>query len=172
MSPLSTTLEIVIDVVHVVGLPALFVVFVLKGALVGKVFPTSVVLSGYVVAIGPTYLTAAVIVVLVTVAHVIGQFVVYGASKRYGTDVLTRLPCLEIDPDSDQFRRIEDWFARYGGLAVFVTNVIPWSRGLIAVPAGVSDYPSGRYFVHVGSSTLLYHAVYVTVPLVGLAILT
>lgn len=171
MSTLAAALEFAIGVVHVVGLPALFVVFVLKGALVGKVFPTSVVLPGYVVAVAPTYLAATGIVVLVTIAHVIGQVAVFVASRRYGMDAVGLVPYVEVDPDADRFRRVERWFDRYGGVAVFATNVVPWSRGLIAIPAGVGGYPSSRYVAHVGVSTLLYHGVYVAVPLAGLALL-
>ncbi|NGM69895.1 membrane-associated protein [Natronolimnobius sp. AArcel1] len=170
MSTTTALLESVLAVVHLVGMPALFVIFVLKGALIGKVFPTSVFLSGYVAVIGPTYWGAVTIVVLVTVAHVLGQGAIFAGSRRYGKDVLSMLPYLPFDPASQTFQRVEQWFHQYGGVAVFVTNVIPWSRGLIAIPAGVSSYPSGRYLVHVGTSTLLYHAVYVAVPLVGLAL--
>ncbi len=134
-------------------------------------FPTSVFLSGYVAVMTPTYWRAALIVVLVTTAHVLGQGVIYAGSRRYGEDILSMLPLLPFDPESETFQRVEQWFHQYGGIAVFTTNVIPWSRGLIAIPAGVSAYPSGRYFVHVGTSTLLYHAVYVAVPLIGIAVL-
>lgn len=171
MSTLSILVEYAHTAIQIVGLPALFVVFVLKGALVGKVFPTSVFLSGYVVLTVPTYPRAAAIVVLVTVAHVLGQLGVFWASRRYGEGIVSRLPGLECDPDAPRYRRIDDWFARYGGLAVFATNVIPWSRGLIAIPAGISAYPGERYLFHVGTSTLLYHGAYVAVPLLGLSML-
>ncbi|MFP8951829.1 DedA family protein [Natrialbaceae archaeon A-arb3/5] len=171
MSVLAPVIEYATLAVRIAGLPALFVIFVLKGALIGKVVPTSVVLWGYVAIAVPTYLDAAALVVLITVAHLLGQLVVYAGSRRYGEAVLTTLPYVEIDPSSERFQRIDRWFNRYGGFAVFLTNVIPWSRGLIAVPAGTSSYPSGRYLVHVSTSTLLYHAVYVAIPLVGLAVL-
>ncbi|MXV60857.1 membrane-associated protein [Natronorubrum sp. JWXQ-INN-674] len=171
MPSVTLSIESVLAVLDVVGLPALFVVFVLKGALVGKIFPTSVCLSGYVVLTGPTRAGAVSLVVLVTVAHVIGQFAVYTGSRRYGEELVAAVPYLHLEPSSDRFRRVDRWFDRYGDLAVFGTNVIPWSRGLIAIPAGVSAYPRRRYFVHVGSSTLLYHGVYVAVPLFGLAAL-
>lgn len=171
MSTATIALEYAMAAIHLVGLPALFVVFVLKGALVGKVFPTSVFLSGYVAVTMPTYWGAAIIVVLVTVAHVLGQLVIYAGSRRYGDGVVSMLPYVDLDPSSDRFRRVDHWFQRYGGFAVFATNVIPWSRGLIAIPAGISSYPSERYLLHVGTSTLLYHAVYVAVPLLGIAIL-
>ena len=169
MSSVTLSLEYALAAISVAGLPALFVVFVMKGALVGKIFPTSVFLSGYVVLTAPTRAGAATIVVLVTVAHVIGQFAVYTGSRRYGEEIVSAVPYLDLDPSSDRFRRVDHWFDRHGDVAVFGTNVLPWSRGLIAIPAGVSSYPRRRYLVHVGASTLLYHTVYVALPLLGLA---
>ncbi|WP_440769846.1 DedA family protein [Natronorubrum sp. DTA28] len=169
MSSVTLSLEYALAAISVAGFPALFVVFVLKGALIGKIFPTSVFLSGYVVLTTPTHVGAATIVILVTVAHVIGQFAVYTGSRRYGEEIVSAVPYLNFDPSSDRFRRVGDWFDRYGDVAVFGTNVIPWSRGLIAIPAGVSSYPRRRYLVHVSASTLLYHSVYVALPLLGLA---
>ena len=157
---------------EVFGLPVLFAVFVLKGALIGKPLPTSVFLPGYVIAVEATYWFAAVVVLVVTVAHVIGQFVVYVGCRRYGPSFLERLPSLEYDPDSDRVNRLERWFDRYGGVSVFVTNVVPWTRGIIAIPAGVAGYPFGRYTVHVVTSTLLYHGLYVALALAGLAVVT
>ena len=165
----TIALEYALPLLNVFGLPVLFVVFVMKGALVGKIFPTSVFLSGYVVLTMPTYVGAITIVILVTVAHVIGQFVIYTGSKRYGEQIVSGVPYVDFDLSSDQFQRIDDWFDRYGGVAIFATNVVPWSRGLIAIPAGVNSYPRHRYLVHVSTSTLLYHAVYVAAPLLGLA---
>ena len=51
---LATLVEVVVAAVTTFGLPALFVVFVLKGAIVGKPLPTSVVLPGYIFATGDT----------------------------------------------------------------------------------------------------------------------
>ena len=172
MSLVTTALEYALLAIHVVGLPALFVVFVLKGALVGKLLPTSVVLSGYVAVTAPDYRGAAVVVLLVTVAYLIGQFALYAGSRRYGKRVVSVVPYVDLDPTSEQFLRVERWFDQYGGAAVFTTNVFPWTRGLIVIPAGVSAYPCRRYLFHASTSALLYHGVYVGLPLLGLSLLT
>lgn len=167
MIDVATLIDHGVTAVQLFGIPALFVCFLLKGALIGKVVPTSVVLPGYVVAVGASWRDAALVVLVVTVAHLLGQLVVFGASRRYGDAIHDRLP--SATADGAGARRVDDWFDRYGGPAIVATNVVPWSRGLIAIPAGVGDYPVGRYLTYTGVSTLAYHAVYVAVPLAGLA---
>ncbi len=151
------------------GLPVLFGVFILKGALVGKVFPTCVFLPGYVVGGGLTGREAALVVVVVTIAHILGQLALYLGISRYGWSVLEELPYVELERESAQYRRLDRWFERYGGTAIFVTNVVPVSRGVIAVPAALSSYSTCRYTLHMSTATLLYHAVYVAVAIVGVA---
>ena len=158
--------------VETVGLPVLVFLFVLKGALVGKVVPTSVVLPGYVLATGATYRNALLVVALVTVAHLVGQLLIYGGSRRYGETLFEAVPYVNVDVESGQLQRLDQWFNRYGGVAVFATNVVPWSRGLIAIPAGMSSYPVGRYTLHTTTSTFICHGVYAVAPVVGLGLLS
>jgi membrane protein DedA with SNARE-associated domain len=139
----TTCLGSLQSAVQTVGLPVLLGVFVLKGALVGKVFPTSIVLPGYVVASGATVADAVGIVLLVTLVHIVGQLFVYVGVKRWGLAFFAAVPRLELD-DSTAGTRLDAWFSRYGGPAVFATNVVPWSRGLIAIPAAMSSYSTGR----------------------------
>jgi membrane protein DedA with SNARE-associated domain len=43
------------------------------------------------------------------------------------------------------FARAEEWFARYGGRAVFWGRLTPVVRSFISIPAGVLGTPLGRY---------------------------
>jgi membrane protein DedA with SNARE-associated domain len=45
------------------------------------------------------------------------------------------------------YARAEEWFARYGGRAVFFGRLTPVVRSLISIPAGVLGVPLGRYAV-------------------------
>ncbi|WP_394740358.1 DedA family protein [Natronococcus roseus] len=168
----ATSVDVLQAAIRAFGLPVLFGVFVLKGALVGKVFPTSVFLPGYVVGGGFTGREAALVVVVVTIAHVLGQLALYLAVSRYGWSVLEELPYVELDPQSVRYRRLDRWFERHGGIAIFTTNVVPVSRGIIAVPAALSSYPAGRYAFHMSIATVLYHSVYVGAAVAGVAVLT
>lgn len=172
MSLSATLIEYTVFAVQVAGLPALFVIFLMKGALIGKVLPTSVVLPGYVLAAGTTYAGAILLIVLLTVAHVLGQLAVVLGVRRKGPAFLATLPGTTVDPDAPSLERIDRWFEEQGDLAVFVTNLIPWLRGLIAIPAGAASYPVGRFTCYVGLSTFLYHTVYVALAITGVAIVT
>lgn len=157
--------------IEIVGLPLLLAIFVLKGALVGKIIPTSIVLPGYVLLVGASYWDGLVIVLGVTGAHLLGQLVVFQGSRWYGPEFFAALPGVSIDLEAGIFDRLDTWFESYGSLAVFATNVIPWTRGLIAIPAGMSSYPISKYTFHTITSSGISHAAYVLIPLVGIGLL-
>lgn len=151
--------------VQILGLPLLFFIFVAKGLLIGKVFPTSVFLPGYVIATSASLTMAGVIAVTTAVAYVLGQFVVYVGCRKYGRSYVEQLPYASIDTEAEKFERFERLFRRYGGPSIFVTNFVPWIRGLFTIPAGASHYPAGRYVFYTTSSTVLYHILYVAAGL-------
>lgn len=169
MIPISALLDSALAILQELGLFALVLVFVAKGALIGKLLPTSVVLPGYVVVTKPTVIEAVGIICLLTLAYLIGQVILLIGTRRGGTAFLDTLPFLDLTADSPALARFERWFDRYGGASIFVTNVIPWTRGLIAIPAGLSRYSVGRYTFLTVSATLVYHGGYVLLPLLGLA---
>ncbi len=144
-----------------IGLPALFVFFLLKGALIGKPLPTSVFLPGYVLAIGADRAEMAVIVLVSSSGYVAGQLVIYGAARRGGRSSVERSGRISVS--AERLDRVEELFDRYGGLAVFVTNFVPYLRGLIFVPAGMTRYPVAPLTGYAFTSTLIYHATLVAV---------
>ncbi len=157
---------------ELIGLPVLFTIFITKGALIGKIFPTSVFLPGYVILTGASVTWAAIIAIVTGIGYVIGQYVIFLGTRRYGKSYIAELPYSKVDPNSEQFERFDQWFKIYGGLSIFVTNFVPWIRGLVTIPAATSSYSQLRYLFHTTTSTLLYHFVYVSLALAGLEIVT
>lgn len=149
------------------GLPVLFVVFILKGMLIGKPLSTTLFLPGYVIATRADTPKTILTVLVVTAGYIIGQLVIYLGIDRYGLRFVERLPYVNFDPTNDRTQQVLRWFDTYGGLAVFTSNCLPWFRGLLTIPAATSDYPLGRYVVYMGSSSLLYHSAYVVLALAG-----
>ncbi|AUX08945.1 DedA family protein [Halalkaliarchaeum desulfuricum] len=144
-----------------VGLPALFVFFVLKGAFVGKPIPTTVILPGYVLAISATREEMVVIVAVSSTGYVIGQLIIYTLARREGLASIQSSERFAIP--SERIEQAERWLTRYGGVGVFVTNFVPYLRGLIFIPAGIARYPVPKLVFFALSSTLIYHAVIVAV---------
>ncbi len=144
-----------------VGLPALFVFFVLKGALIGKPLPTSIFLPGYVLAIGADRAEMTLIVLVSSTGYVVGQLIVYSAARRGGRSAIESSPRISIP--EERLDQVEDLFDRYGGPAVFATNFVPYLRGLIFVPAGIAKYPVPPLVFYAFTSTFIYHVAIVAV---------
>ncbi len=144
-----------------VGLPALFVFFVLKGALIGKPLPTSIFLPGYVLAIGAGRAEMTLIVLVSSTGYVAGQLIVYSVARRGGRSAIESSPRISIP--EERLDQVEDLFERYGGPAVFVTNFVPYLRGLIFVPAGIAKYPVPPLVLYAFTSTFIYHVAIVAV---------
>ncbi len=157
---------------ELIGLPVLFVIFISKGALVGKIFPTSVFLPGYVLITSASVPWAVVIAVVTGIGYIIGQYLVFAGTRRYGKSYIANLPYSKVDPESEEFERFNQWFQIYGGISIFVTNFVPWIRGLVTIPAATSSYSRVRYLFHTSFSTLLYHFLYVGLALAGLEVVT
>jgi len=147
------------ELVLLVGLPALFVVFLLKGAIVGKILPTSIFLPGYVLVISASRLELVAILAVTSVAYFAGQLLVYRYARLYGVQVANMIPGTQIT--DREIKRSTGIFERYGGPGIFVTNCVPFLGGLLFVPAGMTRYPIRKTIAYGYPSTLLYQTVLV-----------
>ena len=168
---IQSVIDSAVSWAEMLGLPVLFLIFLSKGLLVGKIFPTSVFLPGYVIVTRASFEAAILIVIVTAIGYVVGQYVVFFGCRTYGRGFIYRLPYADIDPDSERFARFDIWFNRYGGVSIFTTNFVPWIRGLVTIPAATSSYSAYRYLLYTASSTLLYHFVYVGIALAGLELI-
>ena len=160
---LESLIDVAFDALLFVGLPALFVFFVLKGAFVGKPLPTSIFLPGYVLAISADRFETILIVCVSSSGYVTGQLLVYYLARREGMSYIRSSPRISI-PEA-RIEQAERWFRRYGGIGVFVTNFVPYLRGLIFVPAGIARYPVAPLVFFAFTSTLIYHAFIVAIAI-------
>lgn len=165
---IDTVLTILETGLHVLGLPVLFVIFVLKGALVGKILPTSIVLPGYVISTGGNSHHVLVILLVTTGAHLIGQLVVFEGVRRFGQAAWSSRVSMRSSEETNRENRVGRWFDEYGDLAVVGSNLLPWTRGLIAIPAAAARYPARRYFTVITVSNICYHGLYIGGAMIGL----
>jgi len=158
---LAALVEAVLSVVTAVGLPALFVVFVLKGAIVGKPLPTSVVLPGYIFATGHTTWLVVLAVGVAAAGYVSGQLLIYWIARQYGFETIQSIRWLSVS--DSQLDRAERLFQKYSGGGIFVTNLLPYVGSFLFIPAGMARYPVGRLTVYAVVSTVLNYAFIVLV---------
>ena len=56
----------------------------------------------------------------------------------------------------ERFDRAERWFARYGSAFVFVGRLTPLVRSFVSIPAGVLEFPLGRYTALTAAASLIW----------------
>lgn len=143
------------------GLPALFLLFVVKGAIVGKPFPTSVFLPGYIVAISASRRTIVASIVVASLGYTSGQLLIYWLAAARGREAVESLPRVSIS--DEQYARAERWFQQYAGAGIVITNLVPYVGSFIMIPAGIASYPLERAAFYALTSTLLNYVLIVWV---------
>lgn len=141
------------------GLPALFVLFVVKGAIIGKPVPTSVVLPGYLLAVSASSRLIVLSIAAASAGYVVGQLSIYILARQYGLESIQSLPLVSIS--DSQLDRAERLFQRYSGWGVFITNLVPYVGTFIVIPAGMARYPIGRLTLYATVSTVLNYVLIV-----------
>ncbi len=56
----------------------------------------------------------------------------------------------------ERFERAERWFNRYGSAFVFVGRLTPLVRSFVSIPAGVLEFPLGRYTALTAAASLIW----------------
>ncbi|WP_049929083.1 DedA family protein [Halopiger goleimassiliensis] len=143
------------------GLPALFVLFVVKGAIIGKLFPTSVFLPGYLVAISASRRTIVLGILVASVGYACGQLLIYWVAAVYGVDAVRSIPRVTVS--DEQLDRAERLFHRYSGAGIVVTNLVPYVGSFIMIPAGIAGYPVSRAAFYAFTSTVVNYVLIVWV---------
>lgn len=120
------------------GLPLLLAVFVLEGALVGKLIPTRALFVAAVLAVGSDGVVA--VVSAAVVGATLGQLALFGL-VRYTSAGPGAFP----GADGLEGSRLAGWFDRWGPSAVAVSNRLPVARGSLTAPAALSGTTPPRF---------------------------
>lgn len=136
------------------GLPFVVISIFLRGMLVGKMIPITVIIPAYVIVAGIDSLFGIFLLTLLTAfSKTVGQILIYRRSRRIGRSTFDFVPYMSHD--TGRVERIFDGFKKYGGIAIFIGNIV-LLRDLMAIPAGTEDYPAGKFIVLIYTSTLVY----------------
>ena len=162
-------IDSIFSVLLVFDVPALFLLFVLKGAIIGKVFPTSLFLPGYLLAIRASPEQVVIGITTASFGYVIGQLLIYWISSNYGISAVNSLPAVSVS--NVQVTRAENLFQRYSGIGIFITNLVPFVGSFIMIPAGMTSYPIVQTILYALSSTVLNYVLVVLIAFESLEFL-
>lgn len=146
----ETAVASAMELVATYGLAALLVVFVLEGALIGKLIPTRTLFVATVLAVGSDMFGLASVALVAVAGATLGQLVLFTLVRR--TEVpIDSLPGLSESADES---RLDRWLDRWGLTAIALSNSLPIARGSLTVPAAMTDENVVRFsaFSIAGSS--------------------
>lgn len=150
----EATVDAVVRLVLAVGVPLLFVLFYLEGLIVGKLLQPPAAFVAVVAIARPSPLWISVLVIGCSLSVTAGQWTIFRqfeAATRDDADhpdpgVLVRLSTRAVDRIGERRRAMVDrLFGRFGAVGIAASLYVPGVRGLLAIPAGMSSYPVGRF---------------------------
>ncbi len=127
-----------------VAFAVFFGICILEGAMLLRFMPSELVVPAALALIGSTVSKAIAIVALAVVGTTIGQFCLFCVVRRGGREYVLQARWFPIS--ESRLERFDGWFDRWGAIAVPVSNTMLFVRGLLTVPAGLSEM-DGRTFV-------------------------
>ena len=126
----------------------LLAVFVLEGAMLMYVMPSELIVPGAILLVGDPerfFTVENFVIVSVAVAGAtVGQYLLFRLARRGGREYLLEKRWFRIS--EERLDRFDGWFDRWGPIAVPLSNTLLFTRGMLTVPAGLSEL-DGRRFV-------------------------
>ncbi len=158
---IETAIVFITRVIGALGYPGVFLFMALESACTPIPSEIVLVFAGFLAARGDFTVAGAIAMGLAgaltgsSAAYAVGRFGGRALVLRWGKYV-----CVT----EERLDRTQEWFARYGGRAVFVCRLISGLRAIISIPAGLARMSYPRFLVYTAAGTGLW---VVTAVLVG-----
>jgi membrane protein DedA with SNARE-associated domain len=85
----------------------------------------------------------------------IGAIVIYFVAMRVGRAAIVKFG-RRIRVGEHEIERAEQWFRRYGPVAVFTARMVPGIREIISIPAGIGKMNLGRFTTFTFAGSLVW----------------
>jgi membrane protein DedA with SNARE-associated domain len=135
----------------------LFGIFVLEGAMLMYFVPSELVVPGALVVLGAEAGTAVLVLGVAVAGATVGQSALFLVARRGGREYLLERRWFRVSESS--LDRFDGWFQRWGPLVVPVSNSLLFTRGMLTVPAGLSDMDVRRFVLLSALGTLVFESI-------------
>ncbi len=156
----EAALDVGLSLIDSYGVIVLFGVFVLEGALIGKLIPTRTLFVAVVLAAGTNLLDFAPVLVAAVLGATMGQLLLFILVRRLEVNPveIDHIPIEEPHVD-----RAERWFDRYGPSAIAFSNVVPVARGSMTVPTAMTQVSGYKFSMYSFLGSTVYAGVLVVI---------
>lgn len=155
--------EFVTNVIETIGYPGLTILVALEN--VFPPIPSEVILplAGFMT--GQGRFSFVLVILATTLGSVLGALVLYGIGaaigKRRIESLVARYGHWALLTPGD-LTKAEQWFERYGPIAVFVGRLVPIVRSLVSIPAGYQRMPLLQFIALTFFGSMLWNGTLVT----------
>ncbi len=150
--------DLALDFIAAYGLVAMFILLVLDGALLLPVFPGEIILIMAVAQYGHDPAGLMLLIAVASAAALTGSLLLYGVTRGGGRRLVERYPKFFMMPRRRR-ERLERSFQRPAGQSlVLFLRLVPLTRILVSIPAGLARMPLVRFVVLSSIGLVTYHA--------------
>lgn len=143
----------------------LFAISVLEGAMLLRFMPSELVAPSALALIGSSVSDVVAVIAVTVIGTTLGQFLLFCLVRRGGRNYVLRKRWFPVN--EARLDRVDGWFERWGAVAVPASNTMLFVRGLLTIPAGLSDM-DGRTFVPLSAlGSLSFQSIICAVYLLG-----
>ncbi|QLG47776.1 DedA family protein [Natrinema halophilum] len=148
-----------------IALVVFFGICILEGAMLLRFMPSELVVPAALALIGSTVAQTITIVSVAVVGTTIGQFCLFCLVRRGGREYVVQKRWFPIS--ESRLERFDGWFDRWGAIAVPVSNTLLFVRGLLTVPAGLSEMDRRTFVVLSAAGSLSFQSILASLYLFG-----
>ena len=133
-----------VSIISALSYPGVVILMALESACIPV--PSEIIMpfSGYLVAMGKFSLW--LVVLAGTLGDIIGSLISYLVARRMSHKLQA----------SNDFKRAENWYKRFGAASLFLGKLVPLIRGFIAFPAGIFKVKLWKFLLLIASGALLW----------------
>lgn len=143
----------------------LLAISVLEGAMLLRFMPSELVAPSALALIGSSASDVVAVIAVTVIGTTLGQFLLFRLVRRGGRNYVLRKRWFPVN--ESRLDRVDGWFERWGAVAVPASNTMLFVRGLLTIPAGLSDM-DGRTFVALSAlGSLSFQSIISAVYLLG-----
>ena len=148
----STSTIFVQEFLSQYGYLALFLVFILEGAMLLYFAPSESLVPIAVVFLANSPAEYALVICIAVFGATIGQYSLFLVAKRIGREGLLKKKWLNLE-------KFDGWFYQWGAIVIPISNTMFFTRGMLTVPAGLAKMGDKKFIVLSALGTLVFETI-------------
>ena len=136
------------------GYFALFLVFILEGAMLLYFAPSETLVPLAIIFLAESVEEYALVILVAVAGATIGQYMLFLTAKRIGRERLLEKKWFRLK--DSQLAKFDGWFNKWGDIAVPVSNTLFFTRGMLTIPAGLSKMENKKFIFLSASGTFIF----------------